>query len=148
MAIVPELIKQFDITFFWYNPNIAPDEEYKLRLDSAKKYAAELNIKFVEFSGAWQTDKKQCNYCYDKRIEKTASYAAENGFDYFSTSLLSSPYQNHQYVKDICYNKTGEKFYYIDGRKNYYTGKNAAKSKGYYIQKYCACLPSKIERGL
>ncbi|MCL2389283.1 MAG: epoxyqueuosine reductase QueH [Elusimicrobia bacterium] len=141
-CVVEALVEKFNITFFWYNPNIAPDKEYQARLESAKKYTAEFSSNFVELHENWEASQKQCDYCYSARIKKTINYTVANSFDFFSTTLLAGLYQNHSYIKNACENP---KFYYIDGRPNYYNGKNGLKLKGYHVQKYCGCMPSKLE---
>ncbi len=82
-------------------------------------------------------------------MEKTAVFARENGFDAFTTTLLGSPYQDHDILKNICEDvakKTGIKFYYDDFRVGFKAAHDKAKSKGMYCQNYCGCVFSEIER--
>jgi len=130
-------------------------QEYKNRKNAAIKYAEELSIPFYEekdFSYSYYDWKnkssEKCNLCYKSRLEKTAMFAKENNFDFFSTSLLSSPYQKHNIVKQIAANlalKYTVNFLYKDFRTDFYEGKNSLKQKGYYMQKYCGCNKSYIE---
>ena len=91
----------------------------------------------------------RCGYCYLSRLENTALYASQNGYDAFSTTLFISPYQNHDLVKKICENlskKYNIKFLYRDFRPYYYEGKTMFKETGLYMQKYCGCVFSEEER--
>ena len=90
---------------FWFNPNIHPYTEYQARKHTLEEYAKEIGMKLViggtydlrPFITAVAGDiDGRCAYCYRVRMERTAQYAAENGYDSFTTSLLISPYQNHE----------------------------------------------------
>lgn len=90
---------------FWYNPNIHPYIEYKTRRDCLKDYAKKVGVELIikedygldEFCKNVASDiPNRCvNYCYSKRLGETAKFAAENGYDAFTTTLLVSPYQKH-----------------------------------------------------
>lgn len=154
-----ELKKEnIDITSYWYNPNIHPYKEYEARLECLKKYDEELRIPLIidDYYGLREFCKNtvdklgnRCGYCYLCRLEKTAKYAKEHGFDAFSTTLLISPYQNHELLK-----KTGEmlskkynvNFLYKDFRPGFKEGQNRAREIGLYMQKYCGCIFSEEER--
>ena len=93
----------------------------------------------------------RCGYCYLCRLEKTAKYAKENGFDAFTTTLLISPYQDHDMLVktgEMLENKYGIKFLYRDFRPGFREGQNEARSLGLYMQKYCGCIFSEEERYL
>jgi predicted adenine nucleotide alpha hydrolase (AANH) superfamily ATPase len=155
-AVVKVLQNIYDISFYWYNPNIYDEKEYKNRKKSAIRYAKELGIqlhenqKFIYNYKNWKDESyEQCNLCYALRLEQTATFAKDNGFDFFTTSLLSSPYQKHDLVKQtaaIFASKHTIKFLYYDFRPDFYKGKNLLRQKGYYMQKYCACNKSYKER--
>ena len=91
-------------TVYWYNPNIHPYMEYKARRDCLKEYTTSIGVNAIfeenygldEFCKNVICDlKNRCvNYCYRVRIEQTAKYAKENGYDTITTTLLVSPYQN------------------------------------------------------
>lgn len=156
---IEELKKEnIDITSFWYNPNIHPYKEYEARLETLKNYDKKIGIPLIikDYYGLREfcknvTDKldNRCGYCYLCRLDKTACYAKENGYDAFSTTLLISPYQNHELLK-----KTGEmlskkyniKFLYKDFRPGFRYGQNKARELGLYMQKYCGCIFSEEER--
>src|SRR3972149_8883917 len=107
---------KMDIWGFFYNPNIHPYTEYQKRLQAVKILADKMNIRMIyrdeynleEFFGnTVGTDFKsvpkyeRCGYCYSSRLEATAQAANENNFDYFSSSLLYSKYQEHETIKKI-----------------------------------------------
>ena len=158
-GITPEL--------FWYNPNIHPFTEYKSRFDSLVQFAAEKNIRletadeyglllfinavYNEMENGPQGTGSRCKLCYQIRLEKTASFAAERGFKAFSTSLLVSPYQYHEAVRlagQQAAIKYGIEFLYRDFRPLFREGQKQARSLGLYMQKYCGCIFSEQERYL
>jgi len=149
-----------DLTCYWYNPNIHPYTEYKSRLKALEEYTLKNNIKLIirdeygliEFTKNVIDDlQNKCGYCYSSRIEKTAEYAADDKFDAFSTSLLVSPYQKHEHLKEtgeryaIIYNT---RFFYCDARPFFREGQKSAREYGIYMQKYCGCIFSEQERYL
>lgn len=82
-------------------------------------------------------------YCYRVRLEQTARYAKEHGYDTFSTTLLISPYQNHNALKKIgeeMAEKYGLNFLYRDFRPGFREGQAEARELGLYMQKYCGCV--------
>lgn len=140
-------------TIYWFNPNIHPYTEYKERRDTLKKYTENIGInaifdeeyKLKEFCKNVINDlENRCvKYCYRVRLEQTAKYAKQNGYDAFSTTLLISPYQNHEALKEIgeeIANKYELKFLYKDFRTGFKEGQNKAKQLGLYMQKYCGCI--------
>ena len=146
-------------TLFWYNPNIHPFIEYKSRRDCLIDYAKKVDVKLVlkeeygldEFCRNVVSDiSNRCvNYCYPKRLSETVRYAAENGFDAFTTTLLVSPYQKHEELIKVCEklaDESGVKFLYRDFREGFYEGQKKAREIGLYMQKYCGCVFSEEER--
>ena len=146
-------------TVYWYNPNIHPYMEYKARRDTLKEYTKSIGINAIfeenyglrEFCKNVITDlNNRCTkYCYRIRLEQTAQYAKQNGYDTFSTTLLISPYQNHEALKEIgeeLAEKYGIKFLYRDFRPGFREGQNEARELGLYMQKYCGCIFSEEDR--
>lgn len=144
---------------YWYNPNIHPYMEYKTRRDTLKEYSKMINIQaiFQEEYGLKtfcknvinDLENRCTNYCYIIRLEQTAKYAKENGYDAFSTTLLVSPYQNHEELKRLG-EKLAEKynleFLYRDFRVGFREGQAKARELGLYMQKYCGCVFSEEDR--
>ncbi len=91
----------------------------------------------------------RCEKCYRMRLEQTAKYASENGFDSFTTTLLISPYQNHGLICNVAreyaelYNI---EFLYRDFRPYFREGQDIAREKAFYMQKYCGCIFSEEDR--
>lgn len=147
-------------TVYWYNPNIHPYTEYKERKDTLKSYAESIHIKTIweENYGLRSFTKNvidrlnsRCEYCYRTRLEKTAQYAKENGYDSFSTTLLISPYQNHELLKKIgeeLEKEYGVNFIYRDFRPGFRESQTRARELNLYRQKYCGCIFSEEERYL
>ena len=143
---------------FWYNPNIHPYQEYRARRDALREYAAAINMELVvredyglrDFVRAVADDiDRRCRYCYTTRMEETARYAAEHGFTHFTSTLLVSPYQDHD---GIC--AAAEKFaqqydvsfLYRDFRPGFRDGQAKARKHELYMQKYCGCVFSEEDR--
>ena len=108
----------FDISVYFYNPNIDERQEYDKRLDELKRFTKEaefaLNVKVIE--GDYEPELfyemakgremlpergERCYDCYKLRLRKTAEYAKAHGFDYFSTTLSISPYKNAEWLNEI-----------------------------------------------
>lgn len=140
-------------TVYWYNPNIHPYMEYKARRDTLKEYTKSINVEAI-FEEEYGLDefcknvigdlKNRCqNYCYKVRLEQTAKFAKEHGFDTISTTLLVSPYQKHEILKEQgeeIAKKYGLNFLYRDFRVGFREGQNKARELGLYMQKYCGCV--------
>ena len=145
-------------TSFWYNPNIHPYQEYKARRDALKAYAASINMELIVredyglrgFVRAVAADiDGRCSYCYTSRLEETARCAADHGFSHFSTTLLVSPYQNHDGIiraAESLAKKYGVEFLYRDFRPGFRDGQAKARELEMYMQKYCGCIFSEEDR--
>lgn len=144
---------------YWYNPNIHPYKEYEARRNCLKEYTNKIKVQAIfqedyglkEFCKNVVNDlENRCiNYCYRVRLEQTAKYAKENGYDSFSTTLLVSPYQNHEALRvlgESLAEKYGIKFIYRDFRVGFREGQKKAREIGLYMQKYCGCVFSEEER--
>lgn len=143
---------------FWYNPNIHPLKEYRMRKTTLTEYAREIKMKlFIEneyglrkfVAATYPTFTNRCGYCYAVRMEETAKFAAENGFESFTTTLLISPYQNHELLCEKAREaaaKYGVGFLYRDFRPHFREGQDKARALGMYMQKYCGCIFSEEER--
>ena len=157
-----EMLRQegIGVTGFWFNPNIHPYTEYQARKRTLEEYAKEINMKLV-IGGTYDLRSfitsvadnidARCGYCYRVRMEETAKYAAEHGFDSFTTSLLISPYQNHEAIAAVARAKGeryGVEFLYRDFRPLFRESQDFAREHGMYMQKYCGCIFSEEDRYL
>ena len=151
--------EEIEPTFFWYNPNIHPYIEYKTRRDCLKGYLKSIKVKGIfkenygldEFcKNAIKDLENRCvKYCYRARLSETVKFAKENGYEFFSTTLLVSPYQKHEELKAVCEELaelSGVKFLYRDFRVGFREGQKKARELGMYMQKYCGCIFSEEER--
>lgn len=145
---------------YWYNPNIHPYTEYKSRKDALKIYADKLGLKLIlkdeyglkKFLTEAAADLNfRCSGCYRMRLDETARYAAQNGYESFSTTLLISPYQKHDLIKETAKNSAAKyniDFFYKDFKPYFKEGQTQAKKESLYMQKYCGCIFSEEERYL
>lgn len=164
-----ELLSQyFEVTVFYYNPNIFPPEEYVMRVEEQErfinKFPAKYPIHFIE--GSYDVQKfydiakgmehikeggERCFACYELRLRETAEYAKAGGFDFFTTTLSISPLKNAQMLNVI-----GEKleeeyqirYLYSDFKKQNGYKRSTEISNEYdmYRQYYCGCVYSKKQR--
>lgn len=163
-AVLEKLCEIFDITIFFYNPNISPESEFIFRLDELKRLLPEMGMAdidivapdydYTEFlniaNGMEELPEggKRCYACYRLRLEKTAEYAKENGFDYFTTTLSISPYKNAQWLNEIGIDageRLGVKYLFSDFKKDngYKRSCELSKEFNLYRQDYCGCIYSK-----
>ena len=145
-------------TGFWYNPNIHPMKEYKMRKNTLVEYAKSIDLKleieneyglrkFIE--AVYPNWDNRCATCYALRFEETARYAAEHGYDQFTSTLFVSPYQNHELMRQICEQmaeKYGVKYLHRDFSPRFREGQDKARELGLYMQNYCGCVFSEEDR--
>ncbi len=149
---------KIEVCGFFYNPNIHPYTEYRKRLDAVKILAEKMDLRIIyndEYSmeefirNTINNVSARCVYCYTSRLEATAKAAVKNGFDFFSSSLLYSRYQDHEQIKHIglgMAEKFGVHFYYNDFRIGWKEGIRESKRMSLYRQQYCGCIFSEKER--
>ena len=108
---VERLRGEYDVTAYFYNPNIHPREEYDRRLDETRRYCEEISIPLVvgpcdvenwdKLTAGLEDEPEggeRCTVCIGMRLEQTARYAAANGFDRICTVLTVSPHKNADLV--------------------------------------------------
>ena len=151
---------KFEVTGFWYNPNIHPFTEYRARRNCLRDYAPTIDLPLIEkndyalrpFVREVAGDiGNRCGKCYEMRLFETARQAAEGGFDSFTSSLFISPYQNHEQMRETAERAAAEfgvTFLYRDFRPYFKEGQEKARELGFYMQKYCGCVFSEEERYL
>lgn len=147
-----------DFDIFWYNPNIHLYKEFKLRLATLRDFCTKANYNLlIDKNYPLEMMVKEmlaetecrCRACYRVRLERIACYAAENNYDAFGTTLLVSPYQKHDIIKEIAEQvaqKYGVRFYYEDWRTGYQQGVERSLKMGLYRQQYCGCVFSERDR--
>ncbi len=141
----------------FFNPNIHPIEEFERRKETVKQFAEIKDLKVEYFDDFRQPDwenftgvpEERCTMCYTVRLQRLAELAANGKYDAFTTSLLVSPYQKHDLIKQLgekLADQYGVQFYYRDFRPGFRKGQQEARELGLYRQKYCGCIKSFYER--
>jgi predicted adenine nucleotide alpha hydrolase (AANH) superfamily ATPase len=152
-------MRDIEPTALFYNPNIHPLEEFKHRKETMKQYAENWGVLPVIYDDEFDQDAfmekfkdaskdQRCEYCYRRRLERTAQIAKEKGFDAFTSTLMISPYQNQEMIKRLgeeAAKKYKIEFLYEDFRSGYREGRRQALGMGLYCQKYCGCEFSRKE---
>ena len=151
------LSEEYEVTLFYYNPNIYPESEYCKRLEDIKN--------FSESSGAvlitgdyncqdWDNyiagledeieGQKRCEKCFIFRLQETAYVAKLKKFDYFASTMSISPHKNYELINKI--GKNMEKSYgifYLESnfkKKDGFKKSNEISKKfNFYRQNYCGC---------
>lgn len=145
-------------TSFFYNPNIHPYKEFERRLDTLRSYSSLRGFDLIvddtydldEFLGrVVGRGSGRCAACCGMRLDRAAGEACMRGFDRFTTTLLISPYQNHDLIVQAGERAAadhGVEFVYIDFRPGFREGQTKARELGLYRQPYCGCVYSEKER--
>jgi len=160
-------LENVEIEIYYYNPNIHPRSEYQSRLKAMQLMIKDLKLIIpdwkpsewfesliqnpsVPLCGTSPLDEREtlkkgirCIKCWNLRLEKTAKFAKENGFESFTSTLLTSEYQNGEIIEKI--GKEIGKKYEIE----FFVPKNVCKhleTKGFYKQVFCGCCYSLVER--
>ncbi len=132
----------FSVTGFFYNPNIQPAAEYEQRLLTMEQYAAAAGLAVIYEGQSKELVPGDCERCYRARLLKTAEQAAALDLDCFTTTLLISPYQDHELIREIGEEAGAEfgiPFFYRDFRMGYNQSCRLSRELGLYRQKYCGC---------
>ena len=166
--VLEYLSQYFEITVFYYNPNITEEEEYRKRVREQRHLISRMPLKhpvaFLE--GSYEPERffaavkgleqvleggERCFACYRLRLEETANVCREKGFDFFTTTLTISPLKNAQKLNEIGEALAAE--YQVSFLNSDFKKKNGYKrsvelSEEYdlYRQDYCGCIFSRQER--
>lgn len=163
--VLEYLSDYFDITIYYYNPNISSKSEYEKRVSEQKRLINEMKTKnkvmfiegeynpelFFEISKGLEDAPEggeRCFKCYRQRLEKTADFAKKNGFDYFTTTLSISPHKNAYKINEIGIDLeiiNNIKYLKADFKKKNGYKRSIELSKEYnlYRQNFCGCVFSK-----
>ena len=166
--VMEYLSQYFEITIFFYNPNIAPLEEYSHRVAEIRRLIGEMEFvhpvtlvegrydpeEFYELAKGLEDvpeGGERCFRCYRLRMEEAAKLAKEGGYDYFTTTLSISPLKNAQKLNEIGERLAGEYgvAYLVSDfkkRNGYKRSTELSKIYGLYRQDYCGCIYSKNQR--
>ena len=148
----------YELTALWYNPNVHPFQEHQLRLESMQRLAQAVDLPMIVLEGydfvlylraVVGRESERCLHCFRLRLTKTAELAKQDGFDAFTTTLLISPYQKHELLRQIGEDvaaETGIPFLYQDLRPGFSQSRKLSKEYNLYRQQYCGCIYSEWER--
>ena len=164
--VIEYLEKYFDITLYFYNPNITSASEFAYRLEELMRFVEERKgniIKIIvpdhdpcDFFDAVKGYEDipeggaRCFICYEQRLRKTAEDAKRLGFDYFTTTLSVSPYKNADVLCKLgseLENELGVKYLTSDFKKKggYLRSIELSSIYGLYRQDFCGCIYSENE---
>ncbi len=165
--VIEYLSRYFEITVFYYNPNISPEEEYRYRTEEVKRLIRELPtehpVHFIEgkydperfYEAARGLEKvpeggERCEKCFRLRLSEAAEYAEKGGFDYYTTTLTISPMKNAALLNSIGMEEAeGRSIVWLPSdfkKKNgYHRSVELSQEYGLYRQDFCGCVFSRME---
>lgn len=161
LGVIDKLRDDYEITCYFYNPNIHPEAEYGLRLDQAREVSRILKVSFMddEYDADIWFEKtkglenepeggKRCETCFGKRIERTGSKAGLVGADYFATTLTIGPQKDAPLINAVgrrVSKEVGVPFLEGDWKKNegFKRSVDLSKKHGLIRQDYCGCKYSR-----
>ena len=164
-SCVERLAPHYQITVYYYNPNITDREEYYLRRDTLLQFIRAFNeehkdtfyvsylegeyepSRFIEKCGPLANEPEggaRCDLCFAMRMAETARKAGEVGADYFTTTMSVSPHKNYDKIRTLCMSleeHTSSRYLDVDFKKQNGFGRSVEMSKKYglYRQNFCGC---------
>ncbi|MEA2063198.1 MAG: epoxyqueuosine reductase QueH [Gemmatimonadota bacterium] len=156
-VLEPLLADGWQVTALWYNPNIHPSAEHKRREKAFLGYAKTVDLPVIRpFDYDFRKylrrivyrEQVRCMLCYRLRLERTAQLASAGRYDAFATTLMLSPYQDHEQLRAAGEAVSSERnvgFLYNDYRNRFQNTMESARNSGFYLQNYCGCIFSEAE---
>lgn len=164
-SCVERVADEYEVTLYYYNPNIMDREEYLRRREALLKfidafnadnegrtrveylegeYDPEMFIRLAEPMKDEPEGGKRCDMCFAMRLSDTAKMAKELGYDYFTTTMSVSPHKDYKTIAELGFSleeNTGVKYLDIDFKKRNGFGRSVEMSKmyGLYRQNFCGC---------
>ena len=167
-SVLERLADYFEISIFYYNPNITEKNEYQKRIEEIKKLISLIHPKYkvTLIEGNYEPEKffncvkglenepergTRCFKCYELRLKETAKIAEQLNFEYFCTTLTLSPHKNSKWINEIGEHLNSEyhtNYLYSDFKKKEGYKRSIELSKQYnlYRQDYCGCIYSRREK--
>lgn len=168
--VLETLSEFFEITVFYYNPNIYPEEEYRMRAREQQQFISRFPSRYpIHFlEGEFEKERfyeaargleqipeggERCHACFRLRLGETIKRACAGHFDYVTTTLTISPLKNAQKLNEIgeelC-REASVRWLPSDFKKKegYKRSTEISREYGMYRQNYCGCIFSMKERGL
>lgn len=168
--VLEYLSEYFEITIFYFNPNISPEAEYHYRVEEEKRLIVAMPFsnpvhflegeyrpeRFLDAVKGYEGEKEggeRCFRCYELRLREAAVLAKKGGFDYFTTTLSISPLKNAEKLNQIgkaLAQEYGVSYLFSDFKKKngYQRSIELSQEYGLYRQNYCGCVFSKVESGM
>ena len=163
--VMEYLAQYFDITIFYYNPNISPAAEFQFRAEEQQRLIHEMGLGVKFQLGTYEPERffalakgheaepeggERCFKCYRLRLEEAARAAKAGGFSYFTTTLSISPHKNAQVLNELgkeISDAFGVPYLYSDFKKKNGYRRSCELSTEYHLyrQDYCGCPFSKAE---
>ena len=166
--VLEYLNRYFNITLFFYNPNISERIEHDIRYDELRRLVKEMGLgeridivcsdyepqRFLQIAKGLEDlaeGGERCRHCYELRLRKTAEAARTGGFDYFTTTLSISPHKRSDWLCDIgeaLSAEFGVPYLFSDFKKKggYLRSCQLSELYGLYRQDFCGCAYSKAAR--
>lgn len=161
--VVEVLKEDYDLTGYFYNPNIHPDTEYLRREEETKRYARKIGLELV--CAEYDDDRwfemvrgmedapeggERCFLCFRLRLDKAAQYAKDHGYQFLTTTLSISPHKNAPKINEIGFEVAARhqlQWYAADFKKRggFERSVRMSKEAGLYRQSYCGCIFSQRE---
>ena len=167
-AVLERLNEHFRIALFYYNPNIAPEAEFRHRVEEQQRLVEQMPLRedLSVAVGEYEPERfhakvrghegdpeggERCGICFEMRLRRTAEYARSIGADYFTTTLSISPLKDAQRLNAIgaaLAAEFGVKYLFSDFKKKDGYRRSCALSEEYglYRQDFCGCAFSRMER--
>ncbi|HSV96579.1 MAG TPA: epoxyqueuosine reductase QueH [Spirochaetota bacterium] len=162
--VIGVLGKDFNITAYFYNPNISPFKEYSKRLSELEDYSVKRGFPLVvglydprKWTSAVKVHRFEgersvrCMFCFRYRLEECFRYARDNSFDAVATVMSVSPHKDAAMLNETgrsLKRRYGIEFFEADFKKNdgYRKSVEISRTNGFYRQDYCGCVYSSMER--
>lgn len=164
-SCVERVADEYEVTLYYYNPNIMDREEYLRRREGLLKFIDAFNAdnegrtrveylegeydpeRFIRLAESMKDEPeggKRCDMCFAMRLSDTAKMAKELGYDYFTTTMSVSPHKDYKTIAELGFSleeNTGVKYLDIDFKKRNGFGRSVEMSKmyGLYRQNFCGC---------
>lgn len=164
-SCVERVADEYEVTLYYYNPNIMDREEYLRRREALLKFIDAFNAdnegrtrveylegeydpeRFIRLAESMKDEPeggKRCDMCFAMRLSDTAKMAKELGYDYFTTTMSVSPHKDYKTIAELGFSleeNTGVKYLDIDFKKRNGFGRSVEMSKmyGLYRQNFCGC---------
>jgi predicted adenine nucleotide alpha hydrolase (AANH) superfamily ATPase len=158
--VIEELKDKYDLTLFFYNPNIHPNREYLKRKEELVRYCKKMDIKYIEgkydimewfeITKEYKDEPEKgerCGFCFRMRLNETAEYAKNNNFDIWGTTLSISPHKDADLINNIGLELAGKyEVNYLEAnwkkKGGFQKSCEISKEEDFYRQDYCGCTYS------